>query len=196
MGGDGSPGNAAGGGSGSRLRAGAGHRADLPHQEGRALSPRSVCRPEGGLSSGGDLEGGFEEDCPQPISPKTPLSRDPGGPAWGWGWEGVRSHPLYIWGPRPSEGTPGTRICPRRGGGAGEGCGWGLGLKVFCFFLGFGRGAAEEGRVQRLKKRRSSSCSQRPFNFASVRCPGASLLGPYTGSQCAVTREGSFFSFP
>ena len=82
------------------------------------------------------------------------------------------------------------------GGGAGVGWGGGLGLKVFFFSLGFGRGAGEEGRVQRLKKRRSSSYSQRPFNFASVRCPGASLLGPHTGSQCAVTREGSFFSFP
>lgn len=165
------------------------------HQEGAALSARSVFRPEGGLSSGGDLAGGFEEDCPQPTFPRTPLSRDPGGPAWGWGWEGVRSRPLYIRGPRPSEGTPGTRICPRRGDGAGEGCGWGLDLKVFfCFFLGFGRGAGEEGRVQRIKKRRSSSCSQGPFNFASVRCPAASLLGPHTGSQCAVTRERSLFS--
>ena len=105
-----------------------------PHQEGAALSPRSVCRPEGGLSSGGDLARGFE-DCPQPTFPRTPLSRDPGGPAWGWGWEGVRSGPLYIRGPRPSEGTPGTRICPRRDDGAGEGCGWGLDFKVFCFFF-------------------------------------------------------------
>ncbi|CAI9174876.1 unnamed protein product [Rangifer tarandus platyrhynchus] len=89
----------------SRSRCGDGG-AEWGVEEGAALNPRSVCRPEGGLSSGRDLAGGFEEDLPQPTSPRTPLSRDPGDPAWGWEWEGVRSHPLYIRGPRPSEGTP------------------------------------------------------------------------------------------
>nr|CAI9706907.1 unnamed protein product [Rangifer tarandus platyrhynchus] len=124
-----------------------------PHQEGAALNPRSVCRPEGGLSSGRDLAGGFEEDLPQPTSPRTPLSRDPGDPAWGWEWEGVRSHPLYIRGPRPSEGTPPAQeFALEEVVGRG-----GVGVEarfesVFLYFLGFGGGAGEEDRVQRFKK--------------------------------------------
>lgn len=141
---------------GSRLRAGAGHteqtfRPHPPHQEGAALSPGLSVAQKGGLSSGGDLARGFE-DCPQPTFPRTPLSRDPGA-AWGWGWEGVRSGPLYIRGPRPSRGRPAQRICPRRDDGAGEGCRWGLDLKSVCFFPpGFGPRAGEEGRSKRFKK--------------------------------------------
>ena len=106
---------------------------------------------------------------------------------------GVRSHPQYIRGPRPSEGTPPAQefaleeVVGR--GGVGVEARFESGF--FCIFSGL---AAEPGRraeFKDLKKRRSSSCSQGPFHFAFVRCPGASLPGPHTGSQTVCGYSGA-----